>query len=300
MINSGFNDQGKFYIEYKALDSNVGNLREECEKLARKLGNTNKKIMLGLSSGLDSQVVLHSFVTQNIPIQTAFLYMRGFNDIEYYQILILEKKYSIQVEKIELDPIAIQDEVMAEWLETGIYPNQLIHKKFLSMLPTDVLFLQGFNGIYLTVNKNVPYLFDSYDGYEISRFRGFSMLNREGGEFNWNSNSEITCSVLNEEIVQSFLRYFNYYSNNGIVYKNKTAPPPTNYWDLYLKPLVFSKYWKDELEIFPKYGGFEKITYVVNGQAANWKNKFVLANTQELLHHFHAGTGFKRFIQLEN
>jgi len=66
-------DNGKFYIDYQSCMNGHGNMREESDRRAVEIAEQGNKCMLGLSGGLDSQSVLHSFVTQDIPLETAFL-----------------------------------------------------------------------------------------------------------------------------------------------------------------------------------------------------------------------------------
>ena len=68
----GFED-GKWYIDYTSCKRPVGNMRQESDLRAVEIAETSSKIMISLSSGIDSQSVLHSFITQGIPVETAFL-----------------------------------------------------------------------------------------------------------------------------------------------------------------------------------------------------------------------------------
>ena len=81
-MNHGFED-GKWYIDYTSCTRPVGNMRQESDKRALDIAQSNSKLMISLSAGIDSQSVLHSFITQDIPVETAFLYLPGYNDNEY-------------------------------------------------------------------------------------------------------------------------------------------------------------------------------------------------------------------------
>ena len=91
-INFSFENE-KFFIEIDSCSRSVGNLREEFKRRAIDLYQNNKRITLSLSSGLDSQAVLHTFIELGIDIEYAFLYFPGFNDNEYVNLKKLENKY---------------------------------------------------------------------------------------------------------------------------------------------------------------------------------------------------------------
>ena len=91
----GFEDN-KFYVEYHGCSRPVRNMREESDRRARDLVNDGGKFMLGFSGGLDSQAVLQSFRDIDAPIETAFLYLPGYNDNEFEQVKFLDKKYQIK------------------------------------------------------------------------------------------------------------------------------------------------------------------------------------------------------------
>jgi len=90
MIQYG-RDDNDFYIEFKSKSREVGNIRQEFEIRARQLYEQKDNIVLGISGGLDSQVMMHSFLCQGLNVKTSFLYMPGYNDNEYECIKILEK-----------------------------------------------------------------------------------------------------------------------------------------------------------------------------------------------------------------
>ena len=62
-------DQGIFYAEYESCRWPVGTIRQECDRRAVDIAKHSNKIVLGMSSGLDSQIVLLSFLQQHIPIE---------------------------------------------------------------------------------------------------------------------------------------------------------------------------------------------------------------------------------------
>ena len=138
--------QDKFYVSYRPCGRPIQNLRKEFETRAKNLSNYSKKLMLCLSSGLDSQAVMHSFFSQGIKIDYAFLYQPGFNETEYENIQILEKKYNFKAIVIEIDPEKVKDKVLDLHKKLNLPPNQILHKMFVEQLPEDADILQGVHG----------------------------------------------------------------------------------------------------------------------------------------------------------
>lgn len=284
-INFGFDDE-KFYVNYYPCDRKVENLRKEFEARARDLTSYSSNLVLGLSSGLDSQSVLHSFYSQDLKIECAFLYHPGFNDNEFLNIKILEKKYNFKCLIVDIDPIKVKDDVMDLHKQLGFPPNQILHRMFLEKLPGDADILQGIHGPDFLNHEGKWYVFETANSFEISRLRSFMSLERSGKVIGWERTPEIMFSLLDDDIVKSFLHAYSYIRNNQLIYKDGTDIPLMDYWDLYIKPFFYGKYWKDELEYFPKYQGCEEIDYVMNGPKHDFNKNFCVVSYDRLLNHF--------------
>lgn len=281
-INFGFED-GKFFVDYQSADKPVGNLRQEFDRRARDLYTNNKNLMLGLSSGLDSQAVLHSFYTQDIPLECAFLYMPGYNDNEFSNIKILEKKYGFECIIIEIDPIDVKDQVMFLHEEHNIPPNQMLHRLFLDKLPRDKDFMQGIHGPDFLYRNDKWYIFETANSFEIARLRAFLTLDRPGKIIGWERTPEIMLSLLSDDIVISFMNAYPYIKQNRLIYDDGSAIPVMDYWDLYIKPYFYGKYWTDELEYFPKYQGCEKIDYIMQGPRHDFNKNMTAISYRRLI-----------------
>ena len=253
-----------FYVDYASC-GNVDTVKVECEKRAQELIKSNRPLLLGLSSGLDSQVVLHSFYSQGFKINCAFLHSPGYNDNELAQLLILEKKYGFKSIVVELNPMSIKDAVVEESIRLQIPPYQIIQKHFLERLPKDVDFIQGLEGPYIGYrNKQYCYM-ESFNSYEKARIRALSLVERSGKIISW-ERDRVLLSILQDTVTQGYITSANYFVNNGLVHKNTNeAPSIISHWDLYIKPILYGTHWKKELIYFPKYQGPEKIDYVMQG-----------------------------------
>ena len=71
----------RFYIDVPSCRWEVKDFRTEVYRRAVNLYEQNNKLMLGMSTGLDSQIVLLSCLDQGIPIECVFMY--------YQDIMIL-------------------------------------------------------------------------------------------------------------------------------------------------------------------------------------------------------------------
>jgi hypothetical protein len=292
-INFGF-EQDKFYIQYDSCDRLVGNLRQEFELRARELHNLNRKLILGLSAGLDSQSVLHSFFSQGLNIDCAFLYQPGYNDIEYKNIKFLEKKYGFKTMVVDIDPIKERERVMHLHQHLTLPPNQILHMIFLERLPKDASILQGIHGPDFLRYNDEWYVFESANSFEISRLRAFLTVERNGKILGFERTPEILLSLLNDDIVTAFLYAHRYIENNKLIYQNGESIPKIDYWDLYLKPFFYGKYWKDEIEYFPKYQGCENIDYIVNGPKNQYTKNLVAIPYHDLINFLRSGDKKKK------
>lgn len=281
-INFGF-DKEKFFVEYGPASRPVGNFRQEFERRAVDLYERFPNLLLGLSSGIDSQAVLHSFYFQGMDIECAFLYHPGFNDTEYQQLKIIEKKYNIKSNIVEIDPIKNKDEIVDLHQKLQLPLNQIIHRKFLSMLPEDKNFIQGFPGPDFYLKNNKWYWLETANSWDISRLRSLLTLERTGNIIGFERTSEILLSLLTDETVKSYLYSFEYIKQNGLALKDGSAISFSYHWDLYIKPFFYGRLWKDELEYFPKYQGCENIDYIINGPKNQYLKNLVAIPYNDLI-----------------
>jgi hypothetical protein len=296
--NFGF-DNDRFFIDYNPAGRMVGTLRQEFNRRAVELYEHVPNLLLGISSGLDSQAVMHSFFTQGIPIEYAFLYHPNCNDIELEQLRILEKKYNFQSTIVEIDAFKIKDEVMHLHRELDLPPNQILHRKFLEALPTDRSIIQGIHGPDFFYKNNTWHIVETANSFEIARLRSFQTVpGRTGKIIGWERTGPITLSLLLDDVVSAFLKSYRYISQNGLMYQNGEKIPFIDNWDLYIKPFIYGKYWGEELEYFPKYQGPEKIHYIMNGPKHQYNKNVTAISYSRLIKHLESGTEALRIYEI--
>jgi len=285
----------KFWVEFTSCRYEPSDLKTESELYARELSEKYNNLVLSLSTGLDSQVVLHSFLNQGLELKCAFMSLVGYNQRELEQLKILESKYGFKADVVEIDPIALKSEIIEEAEAHDLRPYQIIHKKFLSMLsPTDT-FIQGLEGPDLVFKDGKTFLAEGWNNFEKSRLRAFKLLERPGEIISWERKSEIFTSVMTDAVMTAFLNSKEYFLNNHMVYNGPGTR--TVEWDTYIKPILYGRHWKDELCYFPKYGGPEGIDYIIQGPQNKFRENVVYISIERLLHHLTSNHGVKRFVE---
>jgi hypothetical protein len=187
--------------------------------------------------------------------------MPGYNDVEYDNLKIIKDKYRIKCDIIDLNPIEIKDKVLADVELYKLSTNQAIQKAFISLLPSEIDIVQMIHDPFVKVSSTQQfYYFQGYHDPEISKLRLHDALNRKGKFIAYGQTSEFLYSILNDDVYKSALYTHRYFDGNGL--KKEGADLITlDRWDYYIKPLIYGKYWKDELIYFPKFGGWENIPY---------------------------------------
>jgi hypothetical protein len=298
-MNYGF-DEKKFYFDFHSCSRPVGNMKEENDRRAVELASANSKIMLSLSSGLDSQSVLHSFHTQNIPLDTYFMYLPGYNDNEYENLKVLDKKYQIKTNIIDIDVDALRQDLEEETVKTGVHKYSLLWKKFLSMLPDDYDFIQMAHDPFIHISQRGQYYY--YIGYnspEVMRNRAFSLLNRKGKVVFYGNTPEFLLSILDEDIFKAALYSHAYFDGNGLS-KKGVKLTTIDRWDYYIKPLIYGRYWKDQLIYFGKFVGFENLGWLAY-PPLEYRKHGISIPYFDLVNHLKLGSGnIKRFYENVN
>jgi hypothetical protein len=258
-------ENGKFYIDFVSRTRAIGTMREESDRRAVEIASSYSKLVVGFSGGLDSQCMLHSFYTQGIPVETVFLYMPGYNDNEYNQVKICDQKYGIKTSIYDLNPIQFQDEFLSTCETIGLYAGvPALHRKLLSMLPEDCTFIQNAHDpfVYINPNSRKRWICYGHNMPEVARDRAFKTLNRSGAHIFWGDTTEYLLSIFNDDVFYAGLCSSEYFEGNGVIKDGKNLKT-VDRWDYYIKPLIYGRYWHDELSYFPKFGGFENVPYIV-------------------------------------
>jgi hypothetical protein len=301
----GLDENNEFYVEYTACDRPVGNMREEMEKACWRLSSEGF-ICISLSSGLDSQVLLHTFHQMNLQYKCAFMYHPGYNESELKNIRVLEDKYKFKCQIIEIDPDKYREEVEALAIQTGIPAEHHLTKKFVSQIDPRYDILQGVESFDFIFRGKQTYCMESWTSIEIASQRAINELDREGravcidrrAPFN-----EFALSMLSDDVVTGYCNSIRYIAGNGLVHKDTHEQPPLIFsWEYYVKPILYGKYWGKELELFPKDIAAKNIDWIMNPTDPrlrhNYKNKCTYIERDELINHL-SQWGTKKVLRKE-
>lgn len=264
MISCGDDDNG-FYIEFKSKSRKVGNVRQEFEIQAQQLYKENPNIVLAISGGLDSQVMLHSFLCQGLKVNTSFMYMPGYNDNEFLYVKTLDEKYNINTEIIKLNPMDFYKHFCLQSIEHDIINKySLLFAYYMSLMPEDYTFVQhsGPNlkyEIWKNLNDKQIYHRLGYQSNDVSKMRAFNLYNKKNKPVLFSHFGEHLLSVFQDEIFISGLYASDFWPDvNGKksqeldkLKQNEEVFKRCTLYDPFLKGIIYGKYWKDELEYFP-------------------------------------------------
>lgn len=292
---------GKFYVEHTSCTRTPGTLREESDRRARDIYAGNNKVMLCLSSGLDSQIALHSFMSQDIPVECAFLRLGGFNDNEYSNLKVLEKKYGFKAHVIELDPNARREELEALSPKLDAHLNHCIQHLFVSELPKDYDIVQVLHDPWLVTRKDTAqhYVYQSYYDPEIARYRALTAIEGRTGQIQmFGNSSEYFVSSINDDLFHYFLQSWIYYDGNGFKLYDLKVNDVLRY-EYYIKPMLYAKHWQNELIYFPKFSGYENVDWLYKSVRKIQKEKQCFMEWDKLIKHYLSQNGeTKRFYEV--
>jgi hypothetical protein len=102
------------------------------------------------------------------------------------------------------------------------------------------------------------------------------LLKRKGKYIPYGDPSEFLYSILNDDVYQSAMHTHRYFDGNGLCKENFHLDS-VDRWDYYIKPIIYGKYWKDELLYFPKFGGWENVPFMKN-EPSNPELKLTVGN----------------------
>jgi hypothetical protein len=262
-MKNGIQD-GRFYVDVTSCKRPIGNFRQELELKCREL-SVNNKIMISLSGGLDSQLLLHTFASQGLPYRCAFLLHPGFNDNEYENVKILEKKYGFNSHIVTLDPIQIKEEIESLSKISGVVPQFHIKDIFFNLLPAEYSILEGYEPTEMFLKNGRWTIIESRFGIDLPatwfyKNRKVIQIDRRG------DGDELHLSVITDDVVESYRYSYNYIKHNGLIESSTYQPPMLSLysWDYYTKPMLYGKYWKDEIIYFPKFAVQREIEYLLD------------------------------------
>jgi hypothetical protein len=115
----------KFWIKYGRCNTEPSDFRNECIRAARLIyESTNKKILIHLSGGIDSEIICRAFLEAKLPFEVCIWKFK--DDLNYHDIIYAIdfcKKYDIKINEIEIDIIKFIGEDMFNIYKDNFCPN---------------------------------------------------------------------------------------------------------------------------------------------------------------------------------
>lgn len=290
-------DLGEFYIELPSIRRAPLDFRSELEQAILNVYNQNKKIALCLSAGIDSQVLLASLKEQSIPFEAFFFHMPYHNDNEKENLKLIEKKFGVKINTIVEDPLQIRRKIDELSLRIDVHPVHALQAYFINQIPHDYDIIQ--QGIYppdICDDGKKQYIYYGYHNALIARQRAVESFGRKGKYHTFNEIPELYLSYLSDPISEALMRSWLYFKFNGLQRKGSPVNPDWAF-DLYVKPLLYAKYWRDEIIYFPKYQGSEKLTFWHKLYA---KEKVVPIPYYDYIKYLKTPNQIQKFYQLED
>jgi hypothetical protein len=248
MVNFKYN-LDNFNIKIDPVSRTIMPWRDEVLNTAKLIADsTSKPIYLGLSGGIDAEVVARAFIELGIEF-TAFTWKHtsgtNIHDIRYAEHFC--KKYKIQHSVLPLDLDSFCDNDIPKYIQDGYIANhaysyqQLISVEMIERLGGCCV-LGGGEQIYETVNGEVCLAFDQQ---MVNSLEWCRRNNTVHYPFFHMHNSELFASYMQLPLTNLLLSDPEYYIN-----------PITNF--SHEKILSYHRYWKG-MNRRPKYDGYEYV-----------------------------------------
>lgn len=246
--------QDKWWVQYGTCQRKTDSFRQECLNTAKLIRQqVIGEIVLLLSGGIDSEVVLQSFIQEKIPIKIAIMEFKdGLNAHDVYFARKHCDRYSIKPYIFSLDLLNFWENDLLNYAEPVYSPSPQLLPHMWLMDQVDGYPIMG-SGECLLVKRRPdnyipgtsPYEWDEWDLYEkekiASWYRHLIVRNREGCAGFFQYNPEIILSYLLDPTVRKM-------TNCEFIGKLTSESS---------KHLIYSNHFN--LEERDKYHGFEKV-----------------------------------------
>lgn len=246
-----FSGPDNFNVTYHSPRRKIGNLREEFNNDAVELSKNLGMVYIAFSSGVDSQIIARSFLDMGLDAEYVFLHNKGNNELELEHVLECEKFYGIKVRKIELDINEHKDKWIAD--NEKHYASSITQYPFLYLseqLEEDwPIITQGkAEPAIVGVRKEIMSIYHNY--YEDMELR-FALMKNHRRVYDFPFSPEAIASYYTEDNLKVFASNIKYFS------ENRMKLSYSQYFNMYAKPFVKGKYYRDDVIWYSKLTGAE-------------------------------------------
>ena len=237
-----------FAVRYTAPSRKYGTLRTEFEKDALAISKKYGKVYVGFSSGVDSQIILKSFIDQKLEVIPVFMHTVGYNDLEFARVKECEDFYKI---KIHVYNVYI-DDYKDQWLKDDsnpmlFYPLKVMVDQLSDSLP---IVMQGAVEPSIVRNsKSIPVIYHNKNEGMIVRH---NLLSTSRPILDFPYSPEAVASYYTDPNLKLFCQTLNYYYTEGL-----TDSDILNLYNAHAKAFVKGQYYRNEILWFDKLSGHE-------------------------------------------
>ena len=266
-ISYRVDDNDKLIVTYTAPIRKFGNLREELLNDAKSISNRFGHVYVALSSGIDSQTIVRSFIDAGADFTPFFVYSAPFNDNEYCQILECEKFYGIKVKIIPIDVLSKKDDWMQrkelDKVQTLTHYNMVDACKQLE--GNDPIVMCG-PELHILGNKKLGPICASHNCYKADNLR-FREIRKFRTLIDWPSSPESLASLYCDDLIKVFMDTKEFFDGNNFIHSSGDILRPSQSFNNYVKPLLKGKYFKKDILYFPKSTGYENFPdWIIKGR----------------------------------
>jgi len=266
-----FGSSHNFYVKYRSPRREIKSLRTEFNNDAIEIAKTYGKVYIGLSSGVDSQIITRCFLDNNLDCEFVFLYAKGINDLEYERIIWCEKYFGIEIKKYTIDIDSFKDQwILRSKKEKNKSMHQYQFEWLSSILPEPYPFVtQGsyepaiVGGWYRQLRDDEhDYPVAIYHNYEEAMLQRKRLMEQYRPIIEFPFSPEALTSYYTHTAFKTFCKNLNYFIESDPVIPSLWQEQDyflhkLNYFNLYAKPFIKGEYFKDILW-YGKLSGYEK------------------------------------------
>lgn len=259
-FNTRKSPNDKWNVKYGRCTQEPGSFRDECEKAAKIIRErTNKRINVLFSGGIDSEVVVRSFINSGIEINCVICDLCGYNLSDIKHAISFCKNFNISFEIITLD--------IKEFWKLKLNKKAEITKCISPQFPVLMWLSDQIEG-YNIIGSGDCFLKKNYDKWFMverekvaSIYRYYILKDKDGAPAFFQYSPELILSFLNEPLLREFLEETKMMDSKNI------------------KPAIYKKYWKD-IKPRKKLTGYEKLEDLDLFYRSQLENKFKGSNDE--------------------
>jgi hypothetical protein len=270
-----FGTADDFYVKYRSPRRKIYDFRTELNTDAIEISKQYGPVYIGLSSGIDSQIITRCFLDNKLDCEFVFLYVKGVNDLEYERVIWCEKYFGIDVRKYTIDINSFKD----EWIvKSKTEKNKSMHQYQFEWLSSNLenpypFVTQGayepaIVGGWYRQNRDEEhdYPVAIYHNYEEAMLQRRRLMENHRPVLEFPFSPEAVSSYYTHTSFKTFCKNINYFIECDPVMPSLWQEKDyfmhkLNYFNLYAKPFIKGEQFKDILW-YGKLSGYE--------QTPNW------------------------------